>query len=191
MAVAAVLGALTSCSLQAGPLVVDEQKAVAMRTASIVLFRLVATDNGNPVDLDAHVYSPVFRLFLFVENIDTGDRIMGDRARAPTAEARKEGWFYLVLEPGRYYLRVAELHTTSPVLIRDHARFSLSVPAATPVLYAGSLPLTCTESRGIHHFLWCARPLTVTDESGSATQIAQASFAQYGPLATILMKGPQ
>ena len=172
-----VVAALTACSLPAGPLKSGEQDAVAMKNASIVLLRLAAANDGKPVDLDVHVYPVVFRLFLSVENIDTGEQIMGDGARFPAPEARKAGWFYLVLPPGRYYLRVRGLTTTTTAVTSNFAQFFLSVPPAHPVLYVGSLPLTCRERRGFNQSLFCAPPKTVADDNGLAAQIAQLGFA--------------
>lgn len=196
MKTVAVVGALTACGFPVGPLRSGEQEVVTMKQSSIVLLRLVATHDGKPMEFlnkwNSMKSWSVYMMTSFVvlvENIDTGDQVK--EIRAPTPEAEKEGWVYLLLEPGRYYLRVQPWHN-DPV----SGRFFLSVPVAGTVVYAGSLPITCagpitfwimTNQRRSPQ---CSPPVTVADESGSAAQIAKASFAQYD-LATILMQGPK
>jgi len=126
---------------------------------------------------------------VLVENIDSGDQV--STIRSPTPEAEKEGWVYLLLEPGRYYLRMQPWRNN-----RISGRFFLSVPVAGTVVYAGSLPIRCASVVT----LWimsnervspqCLPTDTVEDESKSAGQIATASFAQY-EFATILMREPK
>jgi len=196
MKVVAVVGALTACEIPVGPLRGGEQEVVTMKKSSIVLLRLVATNDGKPMEYLNKwnsMWSWPVRLsthfVVLVENIDTGEQVR--EIRTPTHEAEKEGWVYLLLEPGRYYLRVQPWRN-DPV----SGRFFLSVPVAGTVVYAGSLPITCAGPITI----WimtnervspqCSPPVTVEDESESAAQIAKASFAQYD-LATILMQRPK
>lgn len=194
--VVAVVGALTACGLPVGPLRGSEQEGVTMKKSSIVLLRLAATHDGKPMELLNKWSSPfagsvrlMTNFVVLVENIDTGDQVRA--FRVPTPEAEKEGWVYLPLEPGRYYLRIQPWRN-DPV----SGRFFLSVPVAGTVVYAGSLPITCagpvtitimTNERVSPH---CSPPVTVEDESESAAQIAKASFAQY-EFATILLQGPK
>ena len=197
MNVVAVVGVLTACGLPVGPLKGGEQEVVTMKQSSIVLLRLVAMHDGKPMELLSKwnsMWSWPVRLMtnfvVLVENIDTGEQVR--EIRTPTHEAEKEGWVYLLLEPGRYYLRV-QPWINDPV----SGHFFLSVPVAGTVVYAGSLPITCagpvTWWIMTHEQDWspkCMPPGTVEDESESAAQIAKASFAQYD-LATILMQGPK
>ncbi len=196
MKVAAVVGVLTGCGLPVGPLRETEQEVVTMKQSSIVLLRLVATHDGQPIEYLTKWNSALswsIRLMtnflVLVENIDTGDQMKA--IRTPTPEAEKEGWVYLMLEPGRYYLRV-QPWINNPV----SGRFFLSVPVAGTVVYAGSLPIRCAGPVTWIHMtnerrsLDCMPPITVEDESASAAQIAQGSFTQY-ELATILMQKPE
>ncbi len=196
MKVVAVVSALTACGIPVGSLRNGEQEVVTMKQSSIVLLRLAATYDGKPMEY-LNKWNSMFSwavqlmtdFIVLVENIDTGDQVRA--IRTPTAEAEKEGWVYLLLEPGRYYLRVQPWRN-DPV----SGRFFLSVPVAGTVVYAGSLPITCASP-----ITWwimthervspnCVSPVTVEDESESAAQIAKASFAQY-ELATILMQKPE
>jgi hypothetical protein len=170
----------------------DEQEVVARKKASVVLLRLVATHEGDPVNFLGKLDILSVRIFggfvILVENINTGDQLKVAQPRAPTPQAAKEGWVYLVLEPGRYYLRVKPW-LESPT----SGRFFLSVPAAGTVVYAGSLPFTCSNTgcvlcRPATTMPRCSPPEAVVDERESAAQISEASFAQHGPFATILMQ---
>ena len=194
--VVAVVGALTACGLPVGPLRGSEQEDITIKKSSIILLRLAATHDGKPMELLNKWSSPfawsvrlMTNFIVLVENIDTGDQVSA--IRAPTPEAEKEGWVYLLLEPGRYYVRMQPWRND-----RISGRFVLSVPVAGPVVYAGSLPIRCaspvTLSIMIHERVspHCSPTDTVEDERGSAAQIAKASFAQY-EFATILMQEPK
>jgi len=75
----------------------------------------------------------------------------------------------------------------------------LGVHAGGAVTYAGSLPIMCSKVPGSLELLFdarrsgprCSPPAMGADESELAAKIAQRSFAQYGPLQTVLMRWPQ
>jgi len=177
-----------------------EQESLTAKNASIVLLRFAATYAGKPINVFDKVSFPDIYIAggfsILAENIDTGDQVKVVRPSAPTAESAEAGWVYLLLERGRYHLRVHPGSPLNPV----SGRFVLNVPAGGTVIYAGSLPITCDEVPGTLKTIFsgsqmwgarCSSPLMVTDESELAAEIAQHSFVQYGPLATILMLGPQ
>ena len=194
--VVAVVSVLTACGMPVGPLGGSEEEVVAMKQSSIVLLRLVATHDGKPMEY-LNKWNSMFSwavqlmtdFIVLVENIDTGDQVRA--IRTPTPEAEKEGWVYLLLEPGRYYLRVQPWRN-DPI----SGRFFLSVPGAGTVVYAGSLPITCAGPVTWFNMYSersspkCVPPVSVEDESESAAQIAKGSFAQY-EVATILMQRPK
>lgn len=189
--VTVIVGALTACGASVGPLRGGEQELVVMKKASVVLLRLIATRDGKPMDFLGKLKGTILdellgEFVILAEDINTGDQLKVARPRAPTPQAAKEGWVYLVLEPGRYYLRVKPW-PVSPV----SGRFFLSVPAAGTVVYAGSLPFTCSHTGFLATMLECWPPVSVADESELAAHIAQTSFTQYGPFATILLQGPK
>lgn len=192
----AVVGVLTACGIPSGQLKPTEQELVAKKQSSIVLLRLVAIHDGQPMEylnkwnsMWAWPVRLMTHFVVLVENIDTGDQVQA--IRTPTPEAEKEGWVYLVLEPGRYYLRVQPWRN-DPV----SGHFFLHVPVAGTVVYAGSLPFTCASPvtgwimTNDRTSPGCVRPRTVNDESEFAARIAKASFEQFG-FTTILMQRPK
>jgi hypothetical protein len=145
---AAVIGALTSCGVSVGAPEDAERQALATKKASVVLLRLLATHDGQPVNFLGNV--DVLNVLtsggyiLLVENVETGDQIKLARPRTPSAEAERDGWIYLVLGPGRYHVIVR------PWPLGEISRpFLLSVPSTPAVVYAGSLPIACGKP-GLH-----------------------------------------
>lgn len=192
----AVVGVLTACGIPSGQLKPTEQEVVTKKHSSIVLLRLVATHDGKPMEylnkwnsMWSWSVQVMTNFVVLAENIDSGNHIQA--IRTLTLEAEKEGWVYLVLEPGRYYLRVQPWRT-DPV----SGRFFLHVPVAGTVVYAGSLPITCT--RPITWWIMthervspgCLPPRNVEDESEFAARIAKASFERFG-FTTNLMQRPK
>ena len=185
MTLAVVGGALTGCGVSVGGLRGGEEGTVVANRGSIVLLRLLTA-----VDFLGNLQFGT--VVLRVESIETGEQTTVIRPRSPTPEAAQQGWVYLVLAPGRYYVRT-QTRNLGPL----SGRFLLSVPPGRAMIYAGSLPIACRERTAHQVFVEmttapiCSLPAAVTDESELAVKVSQASFAQYGPLATILMKGPQ
>lgn len=178
--IGAVAAALAGCLVSVGPPRSGDQELLTTKKAAVVLSRFVAIADGRPIEFLDGSGSPA--ISLHVANIDTGDQFR--EVRAPTPEAKKDGWVYLVLAPGRYYLRVRLDGIVS-------GRYFVRVPAAGTVVYAGSLPVTCNSAKRTSQSFLCRLDGTVADESESAARIARASFAQYGPLVTTLMQGPR
>jgi len=119
---------------------------------------------------------------------------------APSDRERKEGWAYLVLKPGSYYLSVARAGTSQnpPATIRiamlgrwghlsekfiDLDRtYWFHVPRGGVVVYIGSFSNECTTGRGIFgdQIDRCTE-VAVRDETEKARSIAAARFNEYGP----------
>jgi hypothetical protein len=136
---------------------------------------------------------------VLVENLATGDQLKLARPPSPSVEAEREGWIYLLLEPGRYHVVVKPW----PLGLISRP-FLLSVPSTPALVYAGSLPIDCGEP-GLHHgpnltgsslpagllttMPTCLPPDEVADEQDAVRRLVQTSFADYGPLTTNLMRG--
>ena len=100
---------------------------------------------------------------------------------SPSAEARRQGWIYYVLPPGTYYLTVYDMEKKGTLA----PGFLLSVSGEKQLVYAGTLDIACKKSflRGPGQ---CSG-VSLTDEGDAAKVLAQAHFAQYGPISTSLM----
>ena len=59
---------------------------------------------------------------------------------SPSAEARRQGWIYYVLPPGKYYLTVYDKMDKKGSLAPG---FLLSVAGDKPLVYAGTLDIAC------------------------------------------------
>ena len=100
---------------------------------------------------------------------------------SPSAEARREGWIYYVLPPDTYYLTVYDIEKKGPLA----PGFLLSVPGDKPLVYAGTLDIACKK-------LFLRGPgecsgVSLTDEGDAVKVLAQAHFAQHGPISTSVM----
>ncbi len=114
-------------------------------------------------------------------------------AVSPSLESRKEGWMYLVLKPGTYYLSFFPPGSMEPRKFDDESpqisAFRFYVPKGEPIMYVGSLSVSCKWSKGIfRNFIGRSSKIVVTDETESAKKIAQASLIKYGQMSTSLMQ---
>ena len=100
---------------------------------------------------------------------------------SPSAEARRQDWIYYVLPPGTYYLTVYDMEKKGTLA----PGFLLSVSGEQPLVYAGTLDIACKKLllRGPGQ---CSG-VSLTDEGDAAKVLAQAHFAQHGPISTFLM----
>ncbi len=191
--------------------------ATQLKNESIVLLRLKADLNGKPLDPFAYYGLNGFRLEL--ANIDDAQYLNSiDTVVSPTPKARGNGWMYLVLKPGTYYLSVIPpgseqrpqavargtysiqdtygwCRRTYPWGRSANSKFEpippfwFHVPAGSPAVYVGSLSVSCMgREKKFSTYISECSEITVTNESHSAKKIAQSSFSQYGTMSTSLMK---
>jgi hypothetical protein len=100
---------------------------------------------------------------------------------SPSAEARRQGWIYYVLPPVNYYIKVYDMEKKGSL----NPGFMLTVSGKKRLVYAGTLDIACKK------LLWIppgqCSGVSLTDEGDAAKILAQAHFAQYGPISTSLM----
>jgi hypothetical protein len=169
-----------------------EERLIQQHSGVIVLLRLRTIVDGKPREDIRLVKKDERRGFGFdvdIATIDPGQspdlavQRPGAALISPSAEARRQGWIYYVLPPGKYYLTVYDMEKKGPLA----PCFLLSVSGEKPLVYAGTLDIAC--KRGA--WSWnpptlCSR-VSLTDEGEAAKVVAQAHFAQHGPLSTSLM----
>jgi hypothetical protein len=169
-----------------------EQRLIQQHSGVIALLRLRTLVDGKPREDIRLVEKDKRWGFGFTVDIATVDAGQSpdlavkrpDAALiSPSAEARRQGWIYYVLPPGKYYLTVYDMEKKGPLA----PGFLLSVPGDKQLVYAGTLDIAC--KRG--SWSWnpptlCSR-VSLTDEGEAAKVLAQAQFAQYGPISTSLM----
>ncbi|MGE5800441.1 MAG: hypothetical protein ACM337_08915 [Syntrophaceae bacterium] len=119
---------------------------------------------------------------------------------SPSEQARKEGWAYLVLKPGGYYLAAAragaDQNPPATVRIASLGRWGhladkqidldrtwwFHVPPGGGVVYVGSFSNTCSTGRGIFgNLIDRCTEVTLRDETETARAVAAAHFDGYGP----------
>ena len=106
--------------------------------------------------------------------------------RSPHARALRDGWIYLVLKPGTYYLLVHDRQPAdlSPEFAAPGEDWLLEVPAGGPLVYAGTVvfepvpaPETPAASPPPHApHVPASVPTRVRDDSGDARKLAREYF---------------
>ncbi len=180
---------------------VQEEEAIQLKDKTIVLLRLKVEKDGEPFNPfsrlivgSGHAY---FRLKL--ANMDEGEypRYIHRHNQVgtyfPSLEFMKEGWMYLVLKPGTYYLSFFPPGSKEPSPFDDVSpqvsAFRFNVSGGESIIYVGTLSVSCEWSRGIiRNFIGEYSEIVVTDETESAKKIAQASLIKYGQMSTSLMQ---
>ena len=95
----------------------------------------------------------------------------------------RQGWIYYVLPPGTYYLTVYDMEKKDALA----PGFLLSVSGEKQLVYAGTLDIACKRGSWASNLPGPCSGVSLTDEGDAAKVLAQAHFAQYGPIATSLM----
>lgn len=89
--------------------------------------------------------------------------------KVPSEEAKDESWIYFVLNPGRYNLWILP-----PDSNPKQFRFQIDVPSGTPMVYAGSLTITCNKS-GPNR---CSEPVLKEEAPAVFSQVFPANFGR-------------
>ena len=181
----------SACTMvPSGALPSKDAAAIKSKEAAIVLLRITGTDDGQPMNTWETAWS---KTFISVAPVEITGRpaefIPWVENRAPSQETRAGGWRYLILRPGSYRLFVNTPYGTSGEWRSETGdnqapSFWLHVPRGAPVLYAGSLHLTCSTRWQGTSLQACASEVTISDETEAAFAIGRSQFADYGPVST-------
>jgi hypothetical protein len=184
-----------------------DREAVLTGEKTIILFRHQSMYDSKPMDT-LGTY-PMEGFGFEMGCLDADDKPLAPVIflSSPSDKERKEGWAYLVLKPGNYYLAVARAGADQnpPATIRiatlgrwGHlAETSIDldrtwwfhVPRGSGVAYIGSFSNTCRTGRGIFgNLIDRCTEVAVRDETEKAQSIAAARFGEYGPLRTSLVR---
>ncbi|MEE9246009.1 MAG: hypothetical protein V3U63_07385 [Gemmatimonadota bacterium] len=171
----------------------EELSAIRSQKAAVVLLRVTATEDGKALNTSAGGWSYAYIGVQAVKIGEQGSFVPWTMNRAPSSNAGREGWRYLVLATGTYYLSINTPHSgrntwRSADRANRAPRFWLNVPGNQPVVYAGSIHVSCSTHWQGSSESACSSDIVVTDETESAAALARASFADYGPLTTALMQ---
>ncbi|WAC08514.1 MAG: hypothetical protein OS130_04785 [Thermodesulfobacteriota bacterium] len=176
---------LFGCATPGSNLGINVKEVTQEKRKSVVLFRCSAKIDSQKNEGSGRFYWVIAtcdNLYSSTNNLNFYD--------FPSAEARKDGWVYFMLEPGTYYLEVSpKVDTLKNSHYFTPDSFWFSVPQGNKVIYIGTLSTACETTRGLisRQVDQCSE-IKVIDQTESAKVIARASFRQYGSLSSVIMK---
>lgn len=165
------------------------------RNRAVVLIRVVTEIDGKD--------SPAFpssisedSIWLGLGDFSTGGKIRPAAQLFLSADTRRNGWTYLLLEPGIYYL-APHVFQNDNAFAYDASweatppRWRLEVPSQPAVIYAGTLFVPGAGRwmlfRGRRMYQFEPQHFQVRDESTLAATIQQAWLKDLGPISTQLV----
>ena len=181
-----------------------DSQAVRAGEKAIVLFRHQSVYDSKPRET-LGTY-PMEGFGFEMGTLDEDDKPLAPviLLSSPSDKERKEGWAYLVLKPGGYYLSVARagVDQNPPATVRiatlgrwghlSGASVELDrtwwfhVPPGSGVVYIGSFSNACTTGRGIFgNLIDHCTEVALRDETETARAIAAAHFGGYGLLRSV------
>lgn len=140
---------------------------------AIVIFRVIFLEDDKPVE--SIRYAP------YVGTFKTGGEVKHRYCYYLSVETMKDGWAYLLLEPGLQYLAA------------QPAPLKIDIPSKTPIVYIGTLHIPCILDKK-NPRLSSVGDYVVVNEEDRARELAARFLSEYGVPKTMLMqqhKGPQ
>lgn len=194
---AALLVLSTGCGFQ-GPLVrkVPEDEAASVRAgrSSVLLLRVAPRLDNVLVAPASRALASEKGLFLLQANIDRREKPRVQTAYSASAEAAGANWIHYLLSPGSYWVGAHDPGSLASGGATARFEFPpndffLEVPEGVPVVYGGTLQVSCTSKQGLFERLVdrCG-DVSVSDESEVAGQVARRDFGELGPMETVLMR---
>ncbi|MFC1819970.1 hypothetical protein ACFLZG_02655 [Thermodesulfobacteriota bacterium] len=179
------------------------KKALLEGEKALVLMRLSATLDDKPMTNALYDVDGGFSIEL--ARMDTGEIPRWGPPLSPSQHAQKEGWVYLTLEPGHYYLTVIPPGSSQnqAAVIGDETgiRYRLvkgqkipipnywfHIPKGKKVFYLGSFSVACKGGGLFGRLCKESSEIRVSDETELALQVAQNSFGQYGLMSTLRLR---
>jgi hypothetical protein len=159
---------------------------------TLILLRITVDVDGKP--------SEPFGATLADDNVGlafvTADRITRlEFYRSPSDEARRDGWIYLIEDPGTYFLAVQPPRTTDAFSyqfqFRQAPRWRIDALAGSRLVYVGRLHINALTQRGLlfaRYTLYDLSKTTVQDERTLAQDLAVKFFSNLGSPVTVLME---
>ncbi len=130
---------------------IQEEASIQLKEKTIVLLRLNVEKDGEPFNPFKRYGSRTYTTFrLKLSNMDEGEypRYIDNYpltsripAVSPSLESRKEGWMYLVLKPGTYYLSFFPIGSEEPSPFNvspQVSAFRFYVPQGESIMYIGT-----------------------------------------------------
>ena len=172
----------------------DEAASVRAGRLSVLLLRIAPRLDNVLVAPASRALGGEKGVILLRADIDHREEPRAHRANSASAEANAGNWVYYLVRPGSYWIGVhdpewAAMGRGSTPFGFPRNDFFLDVPEGVPIVYAGTLDVSCSSRWGIFGPLVkrCDN-VTVSDDSEAAGQVAQRDFDEVGPMETVLMR---
>lgn len=160
----------------------------------IVLLRITGEINGEPYEVFEHSL-PDDNIGLALGSFETGGEPKQIVPVFLSAQTRKGGWTYLLLEPGLYYLAIQPTLRTSPFSYAEKFKsaqlWRLDIPLKSELVYVGTLHLPSIRQSllfGTTISSFISDKIIVCDEENIARKVAAEFFPEFGIPKTILMQ---
>lgn len=143
--VSILVGSLAGCAAIGGP-TAEERTAVASSEKAIVLLRVQCTiENERPYEPFRHAVGDD-NISLGLGSFKTGGEPERVANRFLSPESRKDGWTFLVLPHGTYYLAFYPPRRTDVFTyarsIKDAPRWRIDIPPGERIVYVGTLRIS-------------------------------------------------
>ena len=141
------IGFLTNCAVHRLP-TRNEHSQILAGDRSILLFRVTAELlDGTPVSAFPTNFMP-YNVNIGLGTSDTdGELELVDSPLSLSLDLRDEGWIYLILEPGTYYVGIMEPDMTDYFTRKQNMqlaqRWRIDIPEGTRLIYIGTIHLHC------------------------------------------------
>ncbi len=190
---------LSGCSVYRLPSSSDYEK-IRSGERAMVFVRITGDINDVPYEIFGSSLADE-NIGLALGGFETGGEVRQILPVFLSAQTQKEGWIYVLLEPGLHYLAVLPPRRTNvksyALMFEDAPLWRLDIPAETKLVYAGTLHLPCVEQK----LLFGAKTIssivvdksTIRNDEQAARRIAAEFFPEFGTPKTMLMqrhKGP-
>lgn len=163
-----IAGLLCGCkTLFVHPPDAKDRERINSGEYAIVIFRVIVLKDDKPVES--------FPYSLAVGTSKTGGEVKHTHGYYLSVETKKDGWAYLLLEPGLQYL------AAQPVTLK------IDIPSKTPIVYIGTLHIPCILDKN-KRLSSIGDKIVVVNEEDRARQLAAVFLPEYGVPKTILMQ---
>gem|GEM_PF-3646587 len=153
-----------------GPLTPQEVSDIVGGKKTVVLFRLttIADETQEALDYQQKIRWKIWQVgdWQRFHGLTDGTARTPSEWRTPPAATHHDGWRYVVLEPGRYFIQPRPANAVGD----PYPIYHLSVPPGQKVVYAGSFPFTASPSGNKQQTYDSGG---VRDETGAAREIVR------------------
>lgn len=172
------------------PMSQSERAAVQAKAGTVVLYRVTGTDDGKPLSSWETGWDRTFVALKPLEITDPPPAYWRWLpTRAPSQQAQRAGWRYIVLEPGSYRLLLDTPYGTEGAWRGKGGDprppgFWLNITGDEALVYAGTLRMRCSTAGGSKS---CDSDMPVEDDTDAARALAGSDFPGLGLPVTRLM----